>query len=316
MSCSVLYVYEGFKNPGDSFSYCGARHYIHQTIPVVAEQGVNLRSTRDLLSRLEFSGPDLLVFAGAPWFWEGCSRSVKYAGAHAMLQMHKDVRKLAVGVGSCFLAGHSKERIEAITKEEAANLRQFWGQFDTIIVRDVVAWWMLAMVGVESILAPCPSVAVGEWFGRMQGGSGTVILSENLEKNFMYAYLSEADRAFYQERVARLLGAGASEMPWIAKDRSTLASRSLQSMCREIASKGASTFFTARVHAALVAMGMGLRGELMALDSRALSARLFGAELVGRQAEAFCRLSEDLERSAPSAEVVGDAIRSALEGLR
>lgn len=313
MPNSLLYVYDGFRNPGDCFSYAGARHYIHQAIPVVCEQSVTLESTRDLPSRLDLSGPDLLVFAGAPWFWEGCTRSVKYAGAYAHLQMMSGVRKIAVGVGSCFLAAHGKSAIESIVRSEGKDLKRFWDLFDAIIVRDILAWWILSLVGVEAILAPCPSVAVGEWFGKYPGEGGTVILLEPLEENFMYPYLSKGDEPFYQATVDRLAKGGACCMEWVNLDRSALPSRSLKSMCREIVETHASRFFTARVHAALVAVGLGLQGDLLALDSRALSASLCGATLVGDQAEAFYALSASLESSAPPVADIRDAIHCSLE---
>lgn len=315
MSNSVLYVYEGFRNPGDSFSYCGARHYINESIPVVCEQGAMLRSTKDIPSRLDLSGPDLVVFAGAPWFWEGCTKSVKYAGAYAFLQMTPNVRKVAIGVGSCFLANHTKSAIESIIKSEHKELQLFWKSFDLIIVRDILAWWILSLVGVDAVLAPCPSIAVGNWYGRISVDSGTVILSEPLEKNFMYSYMSKEDETSYLAMVERLTKAGAANMEWVLKDRSTLASRSLKSMCQEVEAAQASTFFTARVHAALVAMGMGLRGDLLALDSRALSAKLHGATLVGSHAEAFCGLSDQLEAVAPPVADIGDSIHHSLETL-
>lgn len=315
MSNSILYVYEGFKNPGDGFSYCGARHYINESIPVVCEQSAMLRSTRDIPSRLDLSGPDLVVFAGAPWFWEGCTKSVKYAGAYAFLQMTPNVKKVAIGVGSCFLANHTKSMIETIVKSESKELQLFWKFFDLIIVRDILAWWILSLVGVDAILAPCPSIAVGDWYGRISINHGTVILSEPLEKNFMYSYMAKEDEAFYLAMVERLAKEGASDMAWVRKDRSTLASRSLKSMCREVEAAQASTFFTARVHAALVAMGMGLRGDLLALDSRALSAKLHGANLIGSHAEAFCDLSDQLEAAAPPVADVGRAIHHSLETL-
>jgi hypothetical protein len=315
MSHSILYVYEGFKNPGDSFSYSGTRHYLHKTLDIVCEQSVALRSTRDLPNLLELSGPELVVFAGAPWFWEGSTRSVKYAGAYALMQMTRAVPKIAVGVGSCFLAEHTLPLIEKIVAQESKELRQFWGSFDGIIVRDILAWWILDQVGVPAILAPCPSIAVGDWFGKTHATDGLVVLSEPLEKNFMYSYLSREDELFYRTTVHHLMQKGASCMEWVSNDRSKMGSRSLKSMCKELIGSEAENFFTARVHAALVAMGMGFRGDLLALDSRALSARLYGAELVGSRAEAFYGLSECLEATAPSPEGIEESIHHCLETI-
>ncbi len=315
MSNSIVYIHEGFNNPGDCFSYAGARHYIHQILPVVYEQSVALRSTHDIPSRLDLSGPDLVVFTGAPWFWENCTNSVKYAGAYAHLQMMRDVRKIAVGIGSCFLAVHSKSRIESIIRSESKALKDFWSCFDTIIVRDILTWWVLSLLGIEAILAPCPSVAVGEWYGAFPGAGNTIVLSEPLEMNFIYTYLTEDDERFYLMETDRLVKAGASTMAWIIRDRSTLPHISLKSMCQEIVQAKASRFFTARVHAALVAMGLGLQGNLLALDSRALSAKLYGADLVGSKASAFETLSANLEPIAPAAVDIRDAINCSLEAL-
>jgi len=131
----------------------------------------------------------------------------------------------------------------------------------------------------------------------------------------MYSYLSKEDQAWYAQTVDRWRQEGAAVVPWVTRDRSRLASRSLKRMCQEIEAAQASEFFTARVHAALVASGMGLGGELQALDSRALSAQLYGVDLVGRRAEAFCHLSDQFGSVAPPPADIEGSIRSSLEAL-
>jgi len=311
---SVLYVYDGFNNPGDAFSYCGTRHYVNAA-GVACEHSVRLRDTRDLPSRLDLSGPDLVVFAGAPWLWEGCVRSEKYAAAYALLKSCAGAGKIAVGVGSCFLAAHTLPVLAAAVDRDRRELSEFWGLFDRVIVRDVLAWWILDRAGVKASLAVCPSVAVGEWYGRLKPAGGKAILSEPLESNFIYRYIPEADREFYSAACSRLRAGGAPEVEWVTRDRAALASRSVKSMSRAIEETGASEFFTARVHAALVAAGLGLKGELQALDSRSLSARLYGIKLVGPQAGAFEEIAEAAGRNAPPPEDTGRVLADGLKEL-
>jgi len=315
MAYSLLYVFEGFKNPGDGFSQAGARYFLHEAIRVVCEQNVNLRSTRDLPSLLDLSGPDMIVYAGAPWFWEGCTDSKKYAAAFALNQMARGYPKVALGVGSCFLSAHDLPAIDRILTAEGEVLRRFWSGFDLIVVRDALAWWILHRLGLKATLAPCPSIAVEAWFGLAAGADGLVILGEPLKKNFMYQYLGEHDEAFYRKSLQDLVLSGGTILEWIPKNRVHLASRSLTGICREIRAADCARFFTARVHAALVATGLGLRGSLMALDSRALSASLCGVRLVGPQADFFLSLEAALGRETPAPADVGSAIHQGLEAI-
>lgn len=311
---SVLYVSDDFSNPGDCFSYCGARHYVNEA-GVACEERVALRSTRDLPCRISISGPDLVVFAGAPWFWHGCTRSPKYAAAYALLRVCSGARLLAVGAGSCYLGGMTHGKLEAAVDAEAAALKDFWSLFDRVIVRDALAWWLLDRVGVKAELAPCPSLAVGEWYGRAPAGTGPLLLSEPLEKNFIHSYIQEADRKYYSEECRRLRTGGSAEFEWITADRTALPGRSVRTVCGAIAQSRAGEFFTARVHAALVAKGLGLGGRLQPLDSRALSASLCGVGLAGPQAEVFLELGEKAARNAPAVSDTRRAVVSALEGI-
>ncbi|QLI80131.1 methyltransferase domain-containing protein [Chitinibacter fontanus] len=285
MPNSIMYLHEGFENPGDCFSYAGVRNYLNR-LGVVYEQSVNLKTTRDIPSFLSVSGPEIVVLAGAPWIWDGCVLSEKYKAAFAVLSMARESKKVAFGVGSCFLSNQVDFAIGDFVKKNGRELYIFWSQFDLIIVRDILMWKILDLIGVESHLAPCPSIVVSDWYGTIKcENSRMLLLSERLDLNFMHDYLSDKDFDFYRKRVEFEKANGAKEIGWVQGDRLGASKRSLLTICNEINAAACDRFFTARVHAALVSHGMGLRGELMVVDSRALSAHLCGIELVGVQAE-------------------------------
>lgn len=314
MTHSILYIHDGFLNPGDCFSYSGTRHYVSR-IGVVYEHSVVIESTSSIPSLIHVSGPDHLVLAGAPWIWDRCTFSEKYAGMTALLRMARDVHKVAIGIGSCFLPKDVDYALTTFVQNEKAALHEFWSQFDEIVVRDILAWHILDAIGIESTLAPCPSVAVGEWFGKPAMAGGELLLAEDIRRNFVYSYLPQECLEYFGSRIAAMRALGCKEMMWCCTSRAGLHARSLRSMCTELAGTGADRFFTARVHASLVASGMGLQGELMVVDSRALSAELLGVRLVGPQAEMLLRASDRLKADGPPMQVIGVAIANAVRAV-
>lgn len=312
MTNSVLYIHEGFENPGDCFSYCGARHYVNK-IGVVYEQSVCLKTTSDIPSLLGISGPDYLVFAGAPWLWDQCTNSKKYIASYALLSMARDVKKIAIGVGSCFLPNQCNFALTEFINNEKLALFDFWSRFDAIVVRDILAWKILDSIGIDATLAPCPSIAAGEWFGRCTFTSGELLLAEDLEHNFMFDFMRPEDFNYYKHRLDLSKETGGTELLWVGNNRVGGHARSLRSICEEIKSANCQSFFTARVHAALVASSLGMDGDLMVLDSRALSAEIHGIKLCGPHAESLLSVAEKLRQDAPAPLRVEDAIAKALE---
>lgn len=312
MTNSVLYIHEGFENPGDCFSYSGARHYINK-IGVVYEQSVCLKTTSDIPSLLGVSGPDYLVFAGAPWLWDQCTKSTKYIAAYALLNMARGVKKLAIGVGSCFLAQHCDYALADFIRNERQALIDFWSHFDAIIVRDILAWKIFESIGISATLAPCPSIAASEWFGRSSLAEGELVLAEDLEHNFMFDFMRPDDFNYYKQRLDASKDRNGKEILWVGNNRVGGHARSLRSICEEIKSANCRNFFTARVHAALVASSLGLDGELMVLDSRALSAEIHGIKLCGPQAASLLSVAEKLRQAAPAPQKIADAIAQALD---
>jgi len=143
--CSVLYIYEGFKNLGDGFVYIGARYVMQSSIAIGSEQFLILRDARAL---------------------------------HLLKRHFPDECYLALGIGSCVTKSHCLTADEQATA--AACVDPVLGQFDLVTARDPVAHAMLSALGIPAVCLPCPSIFLPAAFpppSEIRAGTRAAILT-------------------------------------------------------------------------------------------------------------------------------------------
>lgn len=97
---------------------------------------------------------DAIVVLGTPWLWDQFYLSSKYINLMRAFDIHKQVRRVFLGVGSCLRLDDS---ITLKREQEAEHLQLMMGGGAINIVRDSLAKEALDNAGVESHLLHCPS---------------------------------------------------------------------------------------------------------------------------------------------------------------
>ena len=118
---------------------------------------------------------DLLVVSGTPWFWETCRRSVKYQELSKIVALYPDMKKVGMGLGSCYPIRTSivrdfiKPDMEAVEKgngdwrfDDILKIRETFGKFSLLMTRDPVAQRLLKVTGLTSYEVACPAAYAHE----------------------------------------------------------------------------------------------------------------------------------------------------------
>lgn len=117
--------------------------------------------------KLEKYDVDLLVVSGTPWFWQQCCASVKYKQLEYVVELYKDVKKVGLGLGSCYTLTTnilpqfiypSKTSDVDWRKDDYRGIQKSFGKFDLLLTRDLVAQKLLETAGIESYETICPAV--------------------------------------------------------------------------------------------------------------------------------------------------------------
>lgn len=100
--------------------------------------------------------PDLIVVCGTPFLWDQCASSEKYSALEEILNAHRDSRKIAVGLGSCFPMHEVYTGLAF--RQDHARIQKLFGPFEKITCRDRLIYHAFRNLGLRATLEPCPSV--------------------------------------------------------------------------------------------------------------------------------------------------------------
>lgn len=286
---SVLYVHEGFQNPGDAIVFAAARALVNEHLDVLYESTICLKSPQDVDNLAKPSGPDYIILTGAPWIWENCVASDKYRALEKLFARFPTARRIAMGIGTSFLVEHDLINPGNLKGTLGDGFPTVWSMFQTIIVRDVLAQRIFESLEIKSTLLPCPSFLLSEFTTKPKDikcalqGREWIIFAQDLRNCFIAVYLDENVLSEYEALTLSFQEKETLIIPWGdgAGDGSIQAPESVGEIVATMLGLAGARFFTSRVHAALTAISFGLKGHLYPIDSRSLTAMHCGCRLVG-----------------------------------
>ena len=98
---------------------------------------------------------DLVVITGTPWIWDQFNKSVKWKNLIKCFEVHKESKKLFMGIGSCLFP--EAEYIDICERQEETDaFKEIYSQA-VVIVRDQIAYNKLTKAGIKCELLVCPS---------------------------------------------------------------------------------------------------------------------------------------------------------------
>jgi hypothetical protein len=98
---------------------------------------------------------DILIVCGTPWLWDSFQESQKYKNLLNIFELHKDSKKLFMGIGTCMNLGDINSKILRRTRE-IEGMHKLFGRHK-IITRDHLANELLINANIENELLPCPA---------------------------------------------------------------------------------------------------------------------------------------------------------------
>lgn len=288
-NCSVLYVHEGFENPGDAIVFAAARALVNEHLDVLYESSICLKTPQDVDNLAKPSGPDYIILTGAPWIWENCTASDKYRAMEMLFARFPAAKRVAMGIGTSFLVEHDLANPGNLKATLGDSFPIVWNMFQTIIVRDILAQRIFESFGIKSTLLPCPSFLLSKFATKPESiqraleGHRRIIFAQNLRNCFIAPYLDEEVFSKYDALTLSFQEEGTLVIPWdySAGDGSGQVPRSVGEIVETMWSLVGARFLTSRVHAALTAIAFGMKGHLYPIDSRSLTAMHCGCGLVG-----------------------------------
>ena len=154
-------------NTGDNVILQGTENILRQAfldVEFIHQEFTN-DETMPRFDRLEV---DLFVVSGTPWFWHVCHRSMKYKQLAKVVALYKDVKKIGLGLGSCYPLTtnifsnfiYPNENVGGgdWRKDDVECIKNSFGKFDLLFTRDSVAQEILKVAGIESYETVCPAV--------------------------------------------------------------------------------------------------------------------------------------------------------------
>ena len=283
-----LFIAEGFANPGDYFSYMGARTLIQDTSLVTGEYMIRAEDALSENVRRQIPYPDIVVLAGAPWIWDQAESSEKITALRSLRKLFGQAKFAAVGIGSAFLVSEFNG-IDNFSFVRNTGVEIF-SEFDLVWTRDPLANAILSEKGVPASQIPDPA-----WFSVSgdQGegaGSDEYLISSPLDSLFIAEYLEPAHFINWRQEESEARARGAREWSWIVGESTAEALTARgpsQTISRLAESK---SVVTNRVHAAVLGRATGRPVRLFPVDSRALAAEAVGATLATPLRGPFSRL--------------------------
>lgn len=218
----------------------------------------------------------MLVVSGTPWFWDQCQVSKKYEVLKYMISVFKDRPKIALGLGSCYPMVFSYS-------EDYNYIKEIWGQFNFISVRDSIAANLLANNEVQVYSTFCTSSFYPYYPKKEQIVlTPTVVFYEpsiGVSKSILSSEYITKYRLFQIEVIKRY---SAQVLVLDEREGKFLESFNIQShkvlnhydLMEKL--NGSSFVLSGRVHSAIPARMMGIPTYILPVDTRWLTTLNFG----------------------------------------
>jgi hypothetical protein len=290
---SVVYLHEGFANPGDGYAYIGTRHCIQKSVPVIAEKSISLARDLDQALLRETGEPDLIIVAGAPWLWDRAAESAKLDRLSRLFDIWPTAGRIAFGIGSSLLPPMVRMIDDPVFSQ--ACVPRIFSTFDCVVVRDEIARDLLQRAGIASFHEPDPTFFISMIAPGQPAVKRGAVITTPPTPQFLAGYMDDDMKSSWDMTVRKSVEEGFDLFLWADDDDEdyspysnleisgrlgTLPPRALSmvlSRYREVR--------TNRVHAAALSRGLGIPVTLFGYDTRALTAGALGARIIGPMKE-------------------------------
>lgn len=240
-------------------------------------------------NKLSLPRYDYAMALCTPWIWDRAHLSTKYSILLDFQQNIKSEKKIALGVGSSFLLDYDNSSQEKFIGQITTNSsKYYWNFFDKIICRDALAYELYSRIVSEEklLILPCPSFYISQLFEiPHQPSKDQLLVFCHVSTANMWGLKQPHANAVmsYQDDLVR---SGVDTATMIDRDHEafverygrppTVRLRHPLDVVRRIARYR--RLVSARVHACMPALSLGLAVEIIPLDSRALTAIHLGAK--------------------------------------
>ncbi len=235
---------------------------------------------------------DMLVISGTPWFWDICTESTKYDLLRKVVEVHKDAKKVALGLGACYpLATNviknyiEREGDTSGAKERfSSDIKQIFGNFDFITTRDPIAQYILDSLGIKSVELFCPAVFSCEGEHRENEDKKPLLIFINPEEfvssssldAIMKKWLVEFQLSIIKKYKPSIIVSSVRDAEWLQEHKLygewILSAEGIIEKIKEH-----NPIYSSRVHLAIPACVFGKTTYIFTLDTRYLTVSKMGA---------------------------------------
>jgi hypothetical protein len=291
MRVLYLHPYKG-TNLGDLFTLEGSKYLMTKAIGPHDMLMIDLSSVEanpDLVFKKYGNEKiDVFVVSGTPWIWDCCTSSKKYKALTNLLELYKDKKKIAMGIGSCYAlnaAVLSQQIMSEKKKGFIKELYEVWNKFDLIFTRDTMASKILEHTGVKHFDEICTSSHLKKCIESPKIGKEVApslifynpelgLSRESLDKYFVEDYIFFQLR-FIKEYSPNIYTIEPMEYEWLKAHG--INSERITDIKRLIEILNNSRFIlSGRIHSAIPARMLGKDVFLMPVDSRYLTTTKLG----------------------------------------
>lgn len=291
MKVLYLHPYAG-TNLGDNFTLEGSKYLMTKAIGPHDMMMVNLSEVEGnpeiVFKKYSKENIDIFVVSGTPWIWDCCTTSKKYKALTNLLEIYKNKKKIAMGIGSCYAMNTNvlaQQVYGEHKKEFVKELHEVWSQFDLIFTRDTMASKILEFANVKHFDEICTSchlrscIEIPEKKKEMPPAlifyNPELGLSrESLDKYFIEDYIFFQLR-FIKEYSPEIYTIEPMEYEWLKAHG--INSERITDIKRLIEILNNSRFIlSGRIHSAIPARMLGKDVFLMPVDSRYLTTTKLG----------------------------------------
>lgn len=289
----VLYLhpYRG-TNLGDNFTLEGSKYLMTKAIgehEIIMADLAEVEGNPDIVfKKYRKIDIDIFVVSGTPWIWDCCTLSKKYQALKNLLEVYKNKKKIAMGIGSCYNVNFSilNSQFNNPAKIELnESLRLIWSQFDLIFTRDILAARILYRLGIKcfdeictsSHLKHCielPKETKKEKPSLIFYNPELGLSRKGLDKCFVEDYIFFQLR-FIREYNPNIYTIEPMEYEWLTNQG--ILSERISDIKRLLEILNNSKFvLSGRIHSAIPSQMLGVETFLMPVDSRYLTAIKLG----------------------------------------
>ena len=237
--------------------------------------------------------------------WQAAGRSRKYAILSDYLTSVTAGKRIAFGIGSAYNLDHNRPEETFSGEMETQTTHEVWSKVDKIVCRDRLAHLIfLNMFGPEKVdILPCPSFYSAQIFKVLPDAvEERLLVFCNVSPETQWGIQPE-DVRIAMELQDKLVASNIPTLTMTDGDQESfqrrygkMPSHNLRSPRAIIAAiAGYHSLISARVHACMPALSLGMEVDIIPLDSRALTAIHLGANAVAIDMKVMGRYKQSIE---------------------